>query len=148
MTVEELARHLAVAFQEEGKREIRGIAALENAGPDELAYAEGERALSRAAVSLAGLILVPRGVTLPGRTTLAVSHPKLAFLQAAEILRPPEPQEEGVHPTAVVHAEAVLAAAVSVGPHAVIERRARVGAGTRIGAGVFLGEDAEVGSAG
>src|SRR5207249_11592663 len=114
-------------------------------GPDELAYAEAERALSGAAVCLAGVILVPRGVSLPGRPTLGVSDPKLAFLQAAEILRPPEAQEEGVHPTAVVHAEAVLAAAVSVGPHAVIERRARVGAGTRIGAGVFLGEVAEVG---
>lgn len=146
MIVEELARRLGGEVHGEGKREIRGIAALETAGPDELAYAEGARSAARAGGSEAGLILVPTGVTLPGKTTLAVSHPKWEFIRAAEMLRPPERVETGIHQTAVVHPEAKLSEGVSVGPHAVIERGVRVGVGTRIGAGAFLGEDSEVGS--
>jgi UDP-3-O-[3-hydroxymyristoyl] glucosamine N-acyltransferase len=146
MTVEELAQRLGGQFQGERQREIQGIAALESAGPGDLAYAEGERALARAKESNAGLILVPQGKTLSGKTTIAVSHPKLALIRAAEILRPPELRREGIHPTAVVNPEAGLGVSVTVGPHTVIERGVRLGARTEIGAGVFLGENAEVGS--
>src|SRR5713226_7551767 len=99
MTVEELARLLGGELRGDGKRELRGIAALESAGPEELTYAEGPRAASRATASRAGAILVPLGATVPHRTTIAVPHPKLDFIRAAEALRPPAQSVEGIHPT-------------------------------------------------
>jgi UDP-3-O-[3-hydroxymyristoyl] glucosamine N-acyltransferase len=145
MRVDEIARFLNASFTGDGSREIRGVAALDAAGPDHLTFAEGARALSRASSSGSGCILIPLGTELEGRTTIAVPHPKLAFIRAASILAPGVAPPSGIHATAVVSPEARLGPEVSVGSGAVIERGARVGARTRLAAGVFLGEEAEVG---
>src|SRR6266567_265375 len=152
MRTEEIARVLGATLHGDREREIHGVAALESAGPDELAFAEGERALVRAATSRAGCILIakdaPSTVTgkLASKTTLAVSHPKLAFVRAAEALRPAARPAPGIHPTAVIGSEVRLAVGVSVGAYVVIERGVTVGAGTRLGAGAFLGEGVVVGA--
>jgi UDP-3-O-[3-hydroxymyristoyl] glucosamine N-acyltransferase len=52
----------------------------------------------------------------------------------------------GIHPTAVVHPSAKVAATASVGPHCVIERDAEIGEHTRIMAGAFIGVGSRVGS--
>lgn len=145
MRIDELARLLNGKVQGEGFREIRSVASLESAGPEDLTFAEGERALAEAARSRAGCILVREGLSIPARSTLAVVHPKLAFIRAVEALRPAAAPLVGLHPTAVVSAEAELAADVSVGPYAVIDRHVKVGPGTRLGTGVTLGEGVEIG---
>ncbi len=147
MMVKELTNLLKGTLQGDGSREIRGVASLEDAGPDELTFAEGARALARAVHSRAGCILVTEGVSLPGQTTLAVARPKVAFIQVVEALLPSPVYTPEIHPTAVIASDACLAADVGVGAHVVIERGVTVGRGTRLGAGVFLGESVEVGSA-
>ncbi len=146
MTVGEMARRLSGRVEGDASREIRGVAGLETAGPNDLTFAEGERALARASDSRAGCILVAEGGVLRGQTTIAVANPKLAFIRAAELLRPAPSFPPGIHPTAVIAPDAQLAVEVSVGASAVIERGASVGAGTRIGAGVYLGEGVRIGS--
>ena len=146
MTVGEIARRLSGRVQGEATRDIRSVAALETAGPNDLTFADSERALARASDSRAGCILVAGGGVLPGQSTIAVANPKLAFIRAAEFLRPAPAPAPGVHPTAVIAPDAQLAAEVSVGAYAVIERGASVGAGTRIGAGVYLGEGVRIGT--
>lgn len=142
----EIAKLLGGELRGDGNREIRRVAALEAAGPDALTYAEGTRAIDRAARVRAGCILVPKDVALEGQTTIGVPNPKLALIHAAQALHPPREGVPGIHPTAVVAVDAQLAPSVSVGPCAVIERGVSVGAATRIGAGVFLGEGVQVGS--
>ncbi len=129
----------------DGAAEVRGVAALENAGPAHLTYAEGERQLARAAASRAGCILVPEGVRLAGHTTVAVKHPKLAFARAAEALVPAARPAAGIHPTALVSPEARLGEGVSVGPYVVVEAGAKVGPRTMLGAGVVVGREADIG---
>jgi UDP-3-O-[3-hydroxymyristoyl] glucosamine N-acyltransferase len=52
----------------------------------------------------------------------------------------------GIHPTAVVHPSARIAATASVGPHCVIERDAEVGENTRVMAGGFIGVGSRIGA--
>lgn len=146
MTVQEIAHLVQGSLTGEGAREIRGVAGLANAGPEDLTFAEGERALAQAAASGAGCILVPIDTKVEGRTTIAVAQPKLSLVRAAEALCPRSVPMPGVHPTAVIAPGARLAADVSVGPYAVIESGVSVGAGTCLGAGVFLGEGSQVGA--
>ena len=127
-------------------REIRGVAALETAGPTELAYVESPRAVDQAAASRAGCLLVPEGMSLPGHTTIAVPHPKLALVRAAEALHPAPSPPPGIHSTAVVAPDAQLAPDCSVGAHVVIESGVTVGAKTRLSPGVFLGAGVQVGA--
>jgi UDP-3-O-[3-hydroxymyristoyl] glucosamine N-acyltransferase len=145
MKVEEIARLLKGDLQGDEAREISGVAGLESAGAYELTFAEGVRALQRAARSNAGCILVPSGASLPGQTTIAVKDPKLALIRATEALLPMQKAEPGVHPTAVIAPSATLSSGVSVGAHVVIEDGVSVGARTFIGAGAFLGRGVEVG---
>ena len=89
MTVNEVARLLGGTLRGDGSREIRGVAGLESAGPDDLTYADSARALDQATRAHAGVILVREGTALEGQATLAVAHPKLAFIRAAQALCPP-----------------------------------------------------------
>lgn len=146
MKVEEITRLTGGRTDGDGKREIRGIAALETAVEHDLSFAEGELALKRAADSRAGCIFVPEGVRVANRTTISVKHPRLALIRAAEALHPPRIAQPGIHPTAVVAADVVLGPGVSVGPHVVIESGVSIGAETSLGAGVYLGDAVRLGS--
>ncbi|MGB8260819.1 MAG: UDP-3-O-(3-hydroxymyristoyl)glucosamine N-acyltransferase, partial [Terracidiphilus sp.] len=56
-----------------------------------------------------------------------------------------KPPATGVHPAAIVGAQVELGDDVTVGPSAVIEERATIGAGTRIEAGAVVGEGVRIG---
>jgi UDP-3-O-[3-hydroxymyristoyl] glucosamine N-acyltransferase len=146
MKIDQISRLVNGRVQGDGRREIHGVASVESAGPDDLTFAEGTRALAKAGAGRAGCVLVAEGVSLPGVTTVMVPRPKLAFIRIAEALRPQSAHQPGVHPSAVVDPQANLAEDVWVGPQAVIECGVAVGPGTRVGAGVYLGEGATVGS--
>jgi len=146
MKVSEIAEMLRGITTGDAEREIRAVAALEAAGPGDLGYVEGPRALEQAAVSHAGCLLIPEGMSLPGHTTIAVRHPKLALIRVAEALHPPPPRPAGIHPTAVVAEDAHVAPDCSVGANVVIESGVTVGAGTQLCPGVFLGAGVRVGT--
>ena len=146
MKVEEIARLLDGKLKGDGKREITGIAGLENSDAKHITFAEGVAPLRHAARSAAGCILVPEGSSLSGHTTIEVKHPKLALIRAAEALLPKSPIKPGIHPTAVISPGARLAGNVAVGGHAVIEDEVTIGERSSIGAGVFLGRGVVIGS--
>lgn len=146
MKVEEIAKLVDGRVEGEGSRVLKAVAGLESAGAEDITFAEGARALKSAVVSHAGCILVPAGASVAGKTTIAVSHPKLALIRAAEVLLPARRPESGVHPTAIVSRDASLAADVSVGPYAVVESGVTVGAGASIGDRVHLGRDVQIGA--
>jgi UDP-3-O-[3-hydroxymyristoyl] glucosamine N-acyltransferase len=142
----ELAKLLGGILHGDEDREVHAVAALGAAGPDELTYAEGTKSLELAAASQAGCILVAEDCIVPGRTTIGVANPKLAFVRAAEVLCHPRKLVPGVHPTAAIAADARLAEDVVICPYVVIESGVNVGRGTYLGAGVYLGEGAQIGS--
>jgi UDP-3-O-[3-hydroxymyristoyl] glucosamine N-acyltransferase len=146
MTADQIARLLGGKLHGDSSREIRDVAGLMDAGPDALTYADGAKALQKAAQTRAGMILVPEGAAVEGQTTVAVAHPKLAFIRAAEALRPAAAYPPGIHPSAVIAPDAVLPEDVSVAANVVIERGAKIGEGTRLSAGVFVGEGVQIGS--
>jgi UDP-3-O-[3-hydroxymyristoyl] glucosamine N-acyltransferase len=146
MRVSDIAQLIGGRVSGDGSQEIRGVAGLEAAGPEDLSFADGPRALEVMCSSKAGCVLVMAGVEGAGRTTIAVPNPKWAFVRATAGLVPARPVEPGIHPSAVVHAEAEVADSARVGPCAVVGRHVRVGERTRIEAGVTLGEGVEIGA--
>jgi UDP-3-O-[3-hydroxymyristoyl] glucosamine N-acyltransferase len=146
MTVGEIADTLGGSVQGDAAREIRSVAALETAGPSDLTFAADSKALEKAVESGAGCILVAAGNTVAGRTTVGVENPKIAFIHIADRLMPRPAPTPGIHATAVVAADAVVAPDASVGAGVVIESGARVGSGSELRAGVFVGEGAEIGA--
>lgn len=145
MTGEELARFLNARMVGDPSVVVEGIGAPEDAGSEDLIYVEAAKHKERAEKSAARCAIVPEGIDLGGKTTLAVAQPKLAFAKAAERLVAPRRIAEGRHATAVIDASARLAKGVTVGPYAVIEADVTVGANSEIGAFCFLGRGAKIG---
>jgi UDP-3-O-[3-hydroxymyristoyl] glucosamine N-acyltransferase len=146
LRVDEIARLLNATVEGAGAVDITGVAPLESAGPQDLAFVGNRRAVANAANSRAGCLLAQSDFPA-GRTLIRVADPRAAFATAIGWLYPPRAAAPGIHPTAVIapDAEVAKSAAVgshaSVGPGAWIGERTRIGAGCAIGAGVRIGAD-------
>jgi UDP-3-O-[3-hydroxymyristoyl] glucosamine N-acyltransferase len=146
MKISEIAALLNGELQGDGAVDINGIASLESAGPSDISFVDGHRALVQAQRSAAGCFLVPLNSDLPGRNSITVNHPKLALIKVAAVLLTAPRPEPGIHPSAEVAPGARVAQDASVGAQAVIDPRASIGARTQIGAGASIGRGVEIGA--
>jgi len=146
MRVSDIADHLRAAWEGDGQLEIAGVAALESAGPHEIAFVGNRKAAAAAAGSSAGCLLV--GEDFPaGRTILRAADPRAAFARVIGLLHPPPAVKAGVHPNSCIALDARISLTAAIGPFttigegALIGERSSVGANCSIGRGVRIGED-------
>jgi UDP-3-O-[3-hydroxymyristoyl] glucosamine N-acyltransferase len=144
-TAGEIAEYLGAKLEGEPRTPVSGVAGPERARAEDLIYFDSPRHERPAADSAAKCVLARPGVRMPGKTVLEVSEPKFAFAIAAQWLLPASVPAAGVHPTAIVAADAKIAASVSIGPYVVIEEGSSIGAGTVIGAFCFVGRGTRLG---
>ena len=140
----ELGKYLKARVVGDVDARIAGVASPEEAGEEDLIYAEG-RHLKRAAESRARCVLAPMDTVLKNKTVLQVTNPKLAFAKAAAWLMPAEAREAGIHPTAVVAKSAKIAKSAQVGAFVVIEDGVVVGENSAIEPFCFLGKKSRIG---
>jgi UDP-3-O-[3-hydroxymyristoyl] glucosamine N-acyltransferase len=74
------------------------------------------------------------------------TSPYLTFARAAQVLSPDQPPPAGIHPLAVVAADAAIDPSATVGPLAVIGSGARIGARTIVHPHVVIGDGAAIGA--
>ena len=144
-TAKELAELIGATLEGDGSAELAGVASPERAGARDLIYVEARKHVERAAASAALCVIAGEGLTLPGKTVLRSSQPKLAFAKAAEWLLGRPPIAAGIHPTAIVAPMARVAPGAGIGPYAVVGEDAHVGAGTQIGAHTVVGAGCWIG---
>ncbi|MBI3406603.1 MAG: UDP-3-O-(3-hydroxymyristoyl)glucosamine N-acyltransferase [Acidobacteria bacterium] len=149
-TARELADFLGAELFGDVSLIVSGVASPESAGPEDLIYCESSRHIQNAARSKSRCVLVAGENSIPSKTALRVSNPKLSFVRAAHWLLSSRPSKQPslapqIHATAVISPTARLGVNSVVGPFAVIENDVEIGQGTRIGAFAFLGEGARVG---
>jgi UDP-3-O-[3-hydroxymyristoyl] glucosamine N-acyltransferase len=122
------------------------VAALSDAGSDDLSFLAHIRFLSQAEASEAACLLVPEAFqNLSGRTLIRVRDPRAAVAQAITYLHPPRHPQPGIHPTAVVSPSATLGKGVSIGPHVTIGEGTVIGEESILGAGCSVGDDVHIG---
>ncbi len=123
------------------ERILERVSAFEDASPETLVFAADAAALAAARACAAGAVVTSPVLHVEDecdQPVLLARQPKLAFAQAAKLLRQ-TPAASGVHPQASVAKTAWLADEVSVGAFAVIEEDVQLGAGVRIGSGAVIG---------
>lgn len=135
-------------------RPVTGAAALENAGPADIAYMDNPKYTDALAATGAGLCLVsPRfAERVPSGTVALVSPaPYHAFAKVLARFFPSALKpgsvfgSQGVAPGAFVHATAVLEAGVTVDPGAVIGPGAEIGSGTVVASHAVIGPQVRIG---
>jgi len=144
--VKELAAFLEAPFEGDGDRVLRKVASLEDAGPEDLSFVTGGRALQRAEASAAGCLLVPADFENSGhRTVVRTRQPRVAAARAIPKIHPKTEAAPGIHPSAIVGPGAIIEPGAHIGPLVSIGVGVRVGAGTSIGAGSVVGDYVVIG---
>jgi len=137
------------------ERLLRGVAPLQSAGPEHVSFLDNRRYLPELARTGAGAVIVhpDHAEKVPATAAALITpEPYLGWARVAALFHPPPPLRAGVHPTAVVEADAEIDPSAEIGPLAVIGAaarigpRCRIGAGAAIGPGVVLGADCRVGA--
>lgn len=144
-TLGELAAHVGGAVVGDPTRAIERVRTLDSAGPDDLSFLTSSRYTGAARSSRAGAILVARATEGLAADQLVVENPALALARLLELLHPEPAVLAGVHPTAVVAADASIGQGASIGPFAVVGARARIGARSVLHPHVVVGEECEIG---
>ena len=129
---------------------IQGISALRTARTGDLSFLGHRKYKTDVAGSEASVVLVPPdyvGEPRPGQLYLVVDQPSVALARlCAQIEHALRPHLiPGIHPSAVVSADAGVAESASIGPLCVIEAGARIGARTELQAAVYVGRDVIIG---
>ena len=123
---------------------VRGMNAMDAAGPDEATFITDDRYASRWASSRAGVAILAESVACevgdPSRRALVrVKHAELALAKVLEAFAaPPEGPAEGVHPSAVVDPTARIGRGVRIGALVVVGREATIGDGCALHAGAKI----------
>ena len=132
------------------KEAVRGIAALNAAGPGELSFLGNPKYKSEAVATRASVVLLPLdydGEPQPNQLHLFVENPSVALAKLCSRLEQllwPKPKP-GVHPTAHVAPGAKVAASATVGPLCIVEEGAVIGERAHLQGHVFVGRGALVG---
>lgn len=147
VTLAELARRFQGKARGNPDVTIERVAALETAGPRDIAYVSDRQYLALLAKTSAGAVILTEAdaVHFAG-AALIVDNPHVCFARVAALLHPPHAQKPGVHATAVVSPAAQVARTAWIGPHAVVESGAVIGEGVYIGPGSFVGPQAAIGA--
>lgn len=135
------------------ERALRGLASLEAAGPDDIAFLASSRFRPAARGTRAAVVIVSPALVdcLPATVgRLLVADPYACYARLSQWLAAraaPASPPPGIHPSALVDASAVVDGTARIGPGCVIEAGARVGADVALGAQVVVGRGATVGAA-
>ena len=146
LTARELQVRLGAELSGDPAIAIRGVNALEAAGPGEITFAESTKYTFEMRRSRASVVIVPKTFpAIEGRTFLRVDQPRLAFTKVMYLFQSKADVHTGIHRDAVVAPDAELGTAVTIRECAVIRSRARIGTGTLIESGAHIGEGVIIG---
>ncbi len=147
-SVADIARWVGGEIVGDGKVKITGCAGIKEARHGDITFVVNDKYASLAESSAASAIIVPRQVTLPGKVFIRVDNPSLAFTDVMRRILPDAARHfpKGIHPTAVVAADAVLGKGVALGPFTVVEAGASIGEGAVVYGHCYIGHKTSVGA--
>jgi UDP-3-O-[3-hydroxymyristoyl] glucosamine N-acyltransferase len=147
-TVRSLADHIGGTIIGEGAESVvTGINDLRSAQPDQISFLGNAKYEPLALASRAAAILVsPKDAPRFSFNRIVVESPSAAFGKISALFAPPPTHDEpGIHPSAVVPADAVIGEGASIQAHAVLAAGVRIGKRVVIGANCFIGELSTIG---
>jgi len=141
-TLGELAIRFGLTLRGDPSRTIDHIGTLAGAGPRGLAFFANPQLVDQLAAANAGaIILHPKMQEATAIDCLLTENPHASFAHIAQLLHPLPMAPAGVHPSAVVAADAEIHPSAHIGPLVVIGARSRIGARAFIGAGSLIGNE-------
>jgi UDP-3-O-[3-hydroxymyristoyl] glucosamine N-acyltransferase len=142
----ELAERLGCRLEGDGDLEVRRVTGLDDAGPGDLTFFANAKYAASLRTTRAVAVICAEGTEKPPAAVLWTKNPYLAFARAVALFAEKWRPVPGVHNTAFVATGAAVDPDASIGPLAVIEEGARVGARSIVHAQVTVGRHAQIGN--
>jgi UDP-3-O-[3-hydroxymyristoyl] glucosamine N-acyltransferase len=152
LTLGEIVQRLGGEVVGDAALRVAGLAPLDQAGAQQLAFLANPKYLSQVESTRAGAVLIaPADLAKldasEGRNFIVTPNPYAYFARVAQLFidlaAPKTPA--GVHPSAVIEAGAQVAASAVIGPHVVVEAGAVIGENVRLDAHVTIGRGTRIG---
>lgn len=148
-TLARLAEQLGARLVGDPDLLISGLATIQDATPQQLAFLANSQYRKFLADSHAGAVLLTEADAEGfSGNALIVADPYLSYARLSHQFDPKPKALAGIHPTAVVAEDAVVDPSASIGPGAVIASGACIAAGVSVGAQCFVGARSQVGEGG
>jgi UDP-3-O-[3-hydroxymyristoyl] glucosamine N-acyltransferase len=146
-TLAELAERFGMRLRGDGNRRLKGIATLANANASQLSFLSNSKYTAQLASTTAGaVILREENLADCPVDALLAADPYVAYARVAALFERLPASAPGIHPTAVVDANATVSASASIGPCCVIGHGAVVEDGAVLGPHCIVGDDCTVGA--
>lgn len=127
MRLSELAAALGCDLYGSGDLEIRGVAGMEQAGPDELTFLANPKYAAKVKRSRAGAILTSKPLTECDIVSVLSQNPYLDFARALGMFYQPPQPAPGISPLASIHESASIGAGASIAAFACVGANVRIG---------------------
>ena len=144
--LDELARTLSAQVFGNSAIEIRGINTIQDAGPDEICFLSSMKYAEKLKSSRAAAVLVQKQLPDSSMAQLVVANVDKALIMLMTMFAPKLTPQKGIHPAAVVEADAQIDPTASVGPGAYIGHNVKIHARTIIGPNCSVGENTQIGA--
>ncbi|MFJ5295180.1 UDP-3-O-(3-hydroxymyristoyl)glucosamine N-acyltransferase [Pseudomonas sp. NPDC088368] len=149
ITLGHLAEFLGATLRGPADKQITGLATLQEAGPGQVSFLANPQYRKFLATSHAAAVLLkPADAEGYAGDALLIADPYLAYARISHLFDPKPKAAAGIHPTAIVAADAVVDPNASVGAYVVIESGARIAAGVTLGAHCYIGARSVIGEGG
>ena len=146
-TLMELAAQFGLELRGHGDHEITGVGTLADAEPGQLAFLANPKYAAQLQATRAGAVILRREhVEQCPVPALIAEDPYVAYARVAALFERLPTAQPGIHPSAVVAADAEIDPQASVGPLCVVACGARIEAGAVLGPHCVIGEDCTVGA--
>ncbi|MDD3517242.1 MAG: UDP-3-O-(3-hydroxymyristoyl)glucosamine N-acyltransferase [Chromatiales bacterium] len=146
MRLGELARLVGAELHGDPEVEVSRVAALDRAVAGSLAFLSSARFRRHLSGTQATAVILSADALADCPVHALVSgNPYLAYARAAQLLHPQRPPQPGVHPSAVIAADATIDPSAEIGPLCVIGARTRIAPGVRLGPHCVIGDDCLIG---
>ncbi|MEW9580217.1 UDP-3-O-(3-hydroxymyristoyl)glucosamine N-acyltransferase [Paraburkholderia sp. DGU8] len=152
-TLEDIVQRFGGTVVGDGSQRVGGLAPLDQAGPDQLAFLANPKYLSQVETTRAGAVLInaddlAKVASREARNFIVTPNPYAYFARVAQTfidLAAPK-AIPGVHPSATTDASAQIAASAVIGPHVTVEAGAVIGENVRLDANVVIGRGTRIGA--
>lgn len=145
-TLGDIAERLDLELRGDSNCQISGLGTLKRAQAGQLSFLSHSSYIDQLADCQASAVILPPDLADRwSGNALLTGAPYVAFAHVSALFAPALERHAGIHPSASVAADAVLADGVMIAANAVVEAGAYVGKGSVIGAGSVVGPGARLG---
>lgn len=143
----EIATHIGATVRGDPTLRIYGLNTLKDARAGELSFfANSAYRDQLAQTSAAAVILAASDASHFAGHALIASDAYVAYARATALFDTTPPAEAGVHPSAVIHPTATVAASAAIGAHVTVGAGASIGERVVLGPGTSIGANSVVGA--